>query len=205
MKNQIKVAVIKSNFGNISSINNALNFLNYEFDFLEKPLKINKYSHLILPGVGSFKEASKKLKKSGWFEAIRDHSNEKPFLGICLGMQLMFTTSEEEGISKGINLFEGKCEKFKTKILPLPHMGFNIVKHGSSKLWKNIPNNSPFYFVHSFRINKTSEKYNLSLSKYGEEFVSVVEKNKIIGAQFHPEKSHSFGLKFLKNFIEEYK
>ena len=128
MKNQIKVAVIKSNFGNISSINNALNFLNYEFDFLEKPLKINKYSHLILPGVGSFKEASKKLKKSGWFEAIRDHSNEKPFLGICLGMQLMFTTSEEEGISKGINLFEGKCEKFKTKILPLPSHGLQYSK-----------------------------------------------------------------------------
>tara|TARA_A100000164_G_scaffold367893_1_gene390393 strand:- start:213 stop:842 length:630 start_codon:yes stop_codon:yes gene_type:complete len=204
-KNKLKVAILDVGFGNLSSIKNALDYLKLKNKIVSNPEIFKNFTHLILPGVGSFKKASKKLSKNGWKSALKEASSKKPILGICLGMQLLFSKGTEDGNSKGLEFLNGKCEKFKIKNLPIPHIGFNHVEFKKSNLWKNIPNKSPFYFVHSYRVKNTSKKYNLSTTTYGEKFVSAVEKENIIGTQFHPEKSHSFGLTFIKNFVENYK
>ena len=201
MRKKIHIGIINGGFGNISSVKNALNFLNLKNTILESPDKLRDYTHFIMPGVGSFKKASTRLRKNGWFDALIDISKHRPILGICLGMQLMFLQSNEDGVSKGIGFFNGNCEKFKSKKLPIPHIGFNhVFQQKKTMIWKSIPNNSPFYFVHSYRVSKVNEKCMLSFSNYGEKFISVVEKDNLIGVQFHPEKSHTHGLAFIKNF-----
>jgi imidazole glycerol-phosphate synthase subunit HisH len=200
---KINIGIIESGFGNIASVINAIKYLNYNFQIIKSPKNLESFSQIILPGVGSFNKAAKKLKKNGWFSAIKEFTKKgKPLLGICLGMQLMFEEGIEHGKTKGLGLFKGKCEKFKkNKKFPIPHVGFNIVKHQNTKIWKDIPNLSPFYFVHSYKISpKKNAKQ--SLTKYGEEFISFIERDNIYGAQFHPEKSHKIGLKLIKNFIE---
>jgi glutamine amidotransferase len=210
-RDNINIGIINCEFGNIASLINAVNFLKFSNEILIEPKNLKDFSHLILPGVGSFNESSKKLKKTGWSSAIHSFiKDSKPFMGICLGMQLMFEKGTENGDEEGLKLFPGICDKFKKiENYSLPHIGFNLVNSSNSKIWKNIPKTSPFYFVHSYRITKGSMKIfkNTSISEtvYGEKFVSFVEKNKIFGAQFHPEKSHSVGLQLLKNFAMEIK
>ena len=200
-----KVAIIDAGFGNISSVNNAIKHLGFDFDIITTTSNLNTHTHLILPGVGSFNKASKKLKSLGWFDAIKDFSKKsKPFLGICLGMQLMFESGDEHGDGEGLGFFKGKCEKFSQQNkYPLPHVGFNLVKHSETSIWKNIPSPSPFYFVHSYRISNIKDEAIISKTFYGEDFIAFIEKKKIFGAQFHPEKSHNVGLKLLKNFIDQ--
>lgn len=200
---KVKIGIIEANFGNIASVVNAIKYLKYDFEILKKPKNLKSFTQLILPGVGSFNKAAKKLKNDGWFSAIRNFAESgKPFLGICLGMQLMFEEGMEDGKMRGIGLFKGKCEKFKqNKNFSVPHIGYNIVKHRSSKIWKGIPNFSPFYFIHSYRI-APSKVLNYASTTHGETFVSFVERKNIFGAQFHPEKSHKTGLKLIKNFVE---
>tara|TARA_B100001564_G_C20591354_1_gene647983 strand:+ start:563 stop:1180 length:618 start_codon:yes stop_codon:yes gene_type:complete len=199
-----KIVIVDADFGNIDSVENAIKHLGYNFQSLKKVSNLDKYSHLILPGVGSFNTASKKLQLSGWFDAIKKFASQsKPILGICLGMQLLFETSDENGLSQGLSFFKGHCKKFNSQNkLPLPHMGFNFVKHDNSKIWKDIPNPSPFYFIHNYRVKESDELAIASITTYGDQFISFIEKEKIFGAQFHPEKSHRIGLKLLKNFIE---
>ena len=199
------IAIIDAKFGNLASVINAIKYLGYDHDVLKKPSKIRAYSHFILPGVGSYNKAAKKLRALGWYKAIKDLADASmPFFGICLGMQLMFDEGDENGTIKGLGLFKGKCKIFsKNSKLPLPHMGFNFVKHKNSMIWKNIPNPSPFYFVHSYRIKEAEGDSLTSKTHYGEEFISFIEKKNIFGAQFHPEKSHKIGLKLLSNFIEK--
>ena len=197
-----KVCIIDYEVVNIASIENAIKFLNFNYEILKKPNDLKSFSHLILPGVGSFKTGAKKLFDNHWDKAIIRFVREKGFLmGICLGMQLLFEKSYEDGETKGLGLLEGECEIFKSKNLVLPHMGFNLVKHNNSKIWNEIENPSPFYFVHSYRIANSEKKKNISTTKYGESFVSFIEKDNIFGAQFHPEKSHDVGLKLINNFL----
>ena len=198
-----RIALIDAKFGNLASVINAIKYLGYSYNVLEKPLQIDRYSHFILPGVGSYNKAAKKLQSSGWYRSIKKITNDgKPFLGICLGMQLMFEEGNEHGKIKGLGFFKGKCEIFsKNNKLALPHMGFNFVKHKKSLIWKNIPNPAAFYFVHSYRIKKTGDDALICKTSYGEEFISFIEKENIFGAQFHPEKSSKAGRKILENFL----
>jgi len=199
------IGIIDAEFGNLASIINATKYLGFEFHVLKNSSDLKDYSHLILPGVGSYNRASKKLKSLGWYDAIKDFAQKKkPILGICLGMQLMFEEGNEHGLIEGLNFFKGKCTEFnQNKKLPLPHMGFNSVQYANSEIWDGIPNPSPFYFVHSFRIKSIDNDALISKTSYGEDFVSFIEKKNIYGAQFHPEKSHKAGLKLLKNFINK--
>ena len=203
-----KIGIINCDFGNIASLINAIKHLKYNYEVLKKPSDLKLITHLILPGVGSFNESAKKIRETGWSDAIIDHaSKKKPFMGICLGMQLMFETGSENVEEVGIGLFKGRCEEFLNKDeIKLPHIGFNLVRHSNSKIWKDIPNNSPFYFVHSYRIINDKKNYdkseNISNTYYGENFISFIENNNTFGAQFHPEKSHKIGLKLIKNFAE---
>ena len=199
-----KIAVINCGGGNIGSLINALKHLNNEPVLLNKPEKNYDFSHIILPGVGSFGKIAKNLKEIGFYEYLINNKEKGNFLlGICVGMQLLFKSSEEGPSTSGLNFIDGNLELFsfeKKKKLPIPHVGFASVDYNYGPIWADIPNKSFFYFIHSFRANKISEKINYATSHYGEKFISYVEKENIFGSQFHPEKSHKNGLKFLNNF-----
>jgi len=204
-----KIIILNCNFGNIDSVYNAIDHLGYKPIIVSNFKKKLEGSHLILPGVGNFFYASKKVVEFDLKEKIDTFLKNGGFvLGICLGMQLLFSESEESGHSKGLNYFNGKCKSFKKNSffkLPLPHIGFSKVYHPDSRLWNGIKNPSDFYFVHSFRIKeikKNSDNLKIGYSSYGNKFISYIEKKNIFGVQFHPEKSHNNGLKLLKNFLE---
>ena len=203
-----KICIVDYGFGNIPSIENALNYLKFDYSSLKTPDDLNNFSHLILPGVGSFEAGIGKLRKLGWESKIKDFVKNGGYLfGICLGMQLLFkygTNEKTNQTVEGLGFFEGKCEKFFTKInkdgLPLPHVGFNAVKHKKTKIWNGINNPSYFYFIHSYRVGSINNSDTYSVTDYGGEFVSFVEKSNIFASQFHPEKSHLLGLKLIDNF-----
>ena len=205
-----KIHLIDYGFGNLASVKNALEFLNYNCKIIDQNTELDNITHLILPGVGSFEAGIKTLKKQKWDKKIKMLvKNKVKLLGICLGMQLLFKTGHNEKNKKkieGLKLIDGTCEEFfknnKYK-LPLPHVGFNKVNFKKSKIWNKIENNSYFYFVHSHRVKIINEKkVSIAISKYGEDFISYVEKGNIFGSQFHPEKSNKSGLNFLKNFCD---
>jgi len=203
--NSKKVGVIDYGLGNLGSVVNALKFLNCEVGVLETPSSSNNYDHLVLPGVGSFKKGMQELIKRSWDTALKEYAEKNTkILGICLGMQLLFSSGEEDGNTKGLNFFKGHCSKLKnSKNYPIPHIGFNSVFHDGSNIWNNINEKCSLYFIHSFAVKDTVNDYKHAITEYGEEkFISYIEKKNIFGAQFHPEKSHYTGLKFLKNFIE---
>lgn len=199
-----KIAILNLGYGNIASIINAVEYLGFKQKLENNPKNVKKYTHLILPGVGSFLENSKRVHKNDWGKEIIKAANNGIYIfGVCVGMQLMFRDGDEGGkVSKGLNLFSGSCKVFNNKKnIKLPHIGFNKVQHSNSKIWNGIPNNSSFYFVHSYRINSTENKYKCGYTTYGEKFISFIEHNNIFASQFHPEKSHKVGLKLLKNFL----
>lgn len=205
------IKIIDYGFGNLASVKNAIQFNGFKCSFVRHPNELDKSSHLILPGVGSFEAGIEKLNKDGWITKIQNFVKNGGYLfGICLGMQLLFKNGTNEKTNEniqGLGLIDGTCEKFVNlhKInLPLPHIGFNNVTYKKTKIWENIPQNSFFYFVHSYRVKNISHNfdYKISTTKYGEEFISFIEYKKIFGAQFHPEKSHASGLKLIKNFCE---
>ena len=203
-----KIAIIDYGMGNLRSLQVSLNYLGIENRLINDPKYIKKYSHIILPGVGSFKKAIKNIKNSGMFDTLIQLSKKKnqKILGICLGMQLLFNSSSEDGFTKGLGIIDGKVEKFsqkKTINLKIPHVGFNEVLFGKNNFFfKDINNSSDFYFDHSYRINKFNENINPAITNHGEKFLSGFNFENIYGAQFHPEKSQSNGLLLLRNFIK---
>jgi len=199
-----KIAILDIGYGNIASVINAVDYLGFEQKVEKDPNNIKNYTHLIIPGVGSFLVNSEIIHKNKWVEEIKKAANKGVYIfGICVGMQLMFTDGDEGGkTSKGLNFFSGNCKIFNNKKkLKLPHIGFNEVEHSNSKIWSGIPNKSSFYFVHSYRIKSTENKFKCGYTIYGEKFISFIEDNNIFASQFHPEKSHKVGLKLLKNFL----
>lgn len=198
------LGIINYNMGNLASVYNACSKFTDDLTIVKNPDDLKNLSKIILPGVGAYKDAMIHLENSGLKSAILDFSKSgKPLLGICLGMQLLFESSQEFGFSKGLGLIDGEVVEFdksKMKDLKIPHMGWNIVENKNSPLFKNLKN--PYlYFVHSFHAI-TDEKNIIGKTTYGYEFASAVNKNNIYGFQAHPEKSHNQGLKILENFIE---
>jgi imidazole glycerol-phosphate synthase subunit HisH len=200
-----KVGIIDYGCGNLASVINAIKYLKYDVEIIKKNNNLEHFSHLILPGVGSFRAGMEKLKSESWDTALKNYVEAKgKLLGICLGMQLLFNFGEEDGQTEGLNFFKGKCIKLNTySKFPLPHIGFNSVSHNNSSIWSEIKNDSFFYFVHSYAIKELEEKYDCGTTNYSEKFISYIENGSVFGAQFHPEKSHLAGLKFIKNFIEQ--
>lgn len=195
------IAIIDYGIGNVASVKNALDALGVANQLTNNVSLIKKADALILPGVGAAQTGMKNLKKRKLDDIIRREIQKgKPFLGICLGMQLLFTESEE-GNTKCLGIIDGKVKKFKTE-LKIPQIGWNQVKQKTNTLFKDIPNNSYFYFVHSYYCEPKDKKYSVATTKYGESFCSVIQKNNIIATQFHPEKSSDVGLQLLKNFAE---
>ena len=198
------LGIIDYNMGNLASVYNACSKFTKDLKIVKNADDLKNLDKIILPGVGAYKDAMQHLEKSGLKDAILDFANsKKPLLGICLGMQLLFESSEEFGYSKGLGLIEGKVIKFdKSKMgsdLKIPHMGWNKIVNKDNPLFKNLQN--PYlYFVHSYHVI-TDDKYTIATTNYGYDFVSAVNKDNIFGFQPHPEKSHNNGLKILENFI----
>ena len=190
--------------GNLASVYNACSKFTKDLKIVKNADDLKNLDKIILPGVGAYKDAMQHLEDSGLKDAILDFANsKKPLLGICLGMQLLFESSEEFGYTKGLGLIEGKVVKFdKSKMgsdLKIPHMGWNKIVNKDNPLFKNLQN--PYlYFVHSYHV-VTDDKYTIATTNYGYDFVSAVNKDNIFGFQPHPEKSHNNGLKILENFI----
>ncbi len=196
------IAVIDYGAGNLKSITNALDFLNVKYEVTDKAKDIEKADKIIFPGVGSFGDCIKSLRKKNLLKILKDEINKKPYLGICLGLQVLFENSEESPKVKGLSIFKGKCKKFKNKNLKVPQIGWNSISiNKKSLLLKNIKDNSYFYFVHSYYINAKDEGIILTKTNYGIDFVSAIEKDNIFGVQFHPERSGVIGLKVLENFV----
>jgi len=203
-----KVAIIDYGMGNLRSIEKCLNYLGIENKIIDDPKNLKNFTHIILPGVGSFKKAISNLKKNNMYEAIIKISRKKKkkILGICLGMQLLFKSSTEDGITKGLGIIEGKVDKFlinKKLFIKIPHVGFNEVYFEKNNIFfEGIKNKSDFYFDHSYKVSLFSNEINPVLTEYGENFLSAFNSKNIFGAQFHPEKSQSNGLLIIQNFIK---
>lgn len=191
--------------GNIRSLQKALEHLEAKVEVTSDYKRAAQADILILPGDGAFGKAMEELKHLHLLEVVQEFAaKKKPILGICIGFQILFTSSTEFGYEEGMNLFSGGIERFPDKKdLTVPHIGWNQVAFKeTSILGKNIPTNSFFYFVHSYRLNG-NHPHASATAHYDEEFTAVVEKDNIFAAQFHPEKSHKSGLQFLKNFLKE--
>lgn len=192
--------------GNIRSITNALSYLGVDSCVIDSPGQILESERLILPGVGSFRAAMENIKTMGFFDALNEAvlKNGVLILGICLGMQLLLETGEEDGLTSGFGWMPGIVKRFSPSLaLKVPHIGFNTVyfKNNGENLFKGLGECSDFYFVHSYRVLcREPEKYVSSWADYGEKFAASLQYKNIFGTQFHPEKSQSNGLVILKNF-----
>lgn len=201
------ILIIDYGVGNVHSILNMFKKIGIEAKLSENPNEVLLADKVILPGVGSFDYGMRQLKDTGYYETIIKYANEvkKPLLGICLGMQ-MLGLSSEEGIEPGLGLISFKNVKFKfnDKKLKVPHMGWNLVKSRkpNEKFCENFNDDFRFYFVHSYYAVCEDQSNVLLSCDYGFEFAAAVQKEKIYGVQFHPEKSHKFGMQLLKNFAE---
>ncbi len=193
------IVIIDYGLGNLGSVKNALDKLGIVSMVSKLTTDIEKADGLILPGVGSASEGMKNLQKSGLDKVIRGQiEKKKPFLGICLGMQLLFSSSEE-GNTICLNVIDGKVKKFKTD-LKVPQTGWNQVNQRTSRLFSKIKLNSYFYFVHSFYCQPGDRRTEIGTTDYGATFCSAFENENVFGVQFHPEKSGENGIKLLNNF-----
>ena len=202
------IGIINISINNILSIQRALEHIGSNVIIINEQINVEKFDLLVLPGVGAYHEAMKKLRDTKLILSIEQALNKnKNFLGICLGMQLLFEKSEEFGSTKGIGFFEGKVENFnKYNVEKQTFIGWNRVKfEAKQKLFKEKDlSNKVFYFVHSFFANCKNKEIELGTSLNGKlSFPSIVKKDKVIAFQFHPEKSGKNGLILLKNFIME--
>ncbi len=195
------ITIINYGAGNLANVTNALNYLGIDSTVVSDPDSVYKAEKIILPGVGAFAPAMKELNELGLAEALVKKAREGiPFLGICLGMQLMFTESEEGGISQGLGLVPGKVIRF-TGNMKIPHMGWNSLEFTRETPFnKDVDNGKYAFFVHSYHCVPDNDECIIAKTDYSTMFVSVIGIGSVYGAQFHPEKSQQIGLSLLKNF-----
>lgn len=198
------IAIIDYGAGNLNSIQKALEFVGEETVILEeaKNADLDKYAGLVLPGVGAFPGAMKRLKENNFVDFIEKFvATGRPFLGVCLGMQLLFEWGFEDQKTAGLSLLKGNVIKMETDY-KIPHMGWNqleIIKN--DPLFNGLPENPHFYFVHSYQLAEVTDEV-LATVGYGTTVPAVIKKDNVIAFQFHPEKSGDNGIKLLENFRE---
>ncbi len=198
------IGLINYGIGNLGSLKRTFDILDIDNKIIDNPSKISSCTKLVLPGVGNFGKAINILNEDGWSEKIVEHVEEnKPLLGICLGMQLLMTVGNEDGKRNGLGLISGEAVSFEnvSKDIRIPHVGWNslIDIDKKSRLLSGILDNTDFYFVHSFFV-KPNENATIAYTEYGIKFCSALESNNVYGTQFHPEKSSKAGRKILENF-----
>lgn len=197
------ITIINYQAGNLFSVQNALKQIGIESIITSDPYKIIKAKKIIFPGVGAAGNAMQNLKKFNLINPIKEYiKSDRPFLGICLGAQILLGASEENN-TKCLAVILGKNKLFKLKNLAIPQMGWNQVNIiRKNKLFIGIPNNSFFYFLHSYYLKPREKAVIIAETKYGINYASAVQINNLYGVQFHPEKSANIGLKLLNNFCK---
>ena len=197
------ISIVNYGVGNLKSLQNAFQFLGFESELINSPEELLRADKVILPGVGAFSFAMNNIHELDLKDALLEKArNGVPILGICLGMQLFFSRSEERGEHKGFSLIDGQVLKMNGD-LKVPHMGWNEINFKrDSILSKNLPPSRYGYFVHSFYCEPGDANVVIATTEYGETFACAVESENIFGVQFHPEKSQELGLQILKNFAE---
>ena len=202
------IGIIDYGMGNTASIANMIRKAGGESIIATERADLERAETLILPGVGAFDNAVSRLRERGWIEILLDHvAASKKLVGICLGMQLLFQSSQE-GALPGLGLIEGNVQRFvfgpeSVPTLKIPHMGWNTVDFARSHFLSAGYSEKPrFYFVHSFHAVCTNDSDIVATADYGYPFSCVVERENVLGVQFHPEKSHAFGLQLFKNLLD---
>lgn len=198
----MSVSVIDYGLGNLGSVANMFKRIGTEVRLISTPDEVAASDRVLLPGVGAFDHGMARLTETGLADALRDFAaTERPFMGICLGMQLLLDGSDE-GELPGLGLIPGRTKRFDAAPgLRVPHMGWNSISaRRSDPLIAGVETGSRFYFVHSYRVVPARPDDTLAVTDYGGEFTSVMRAGSIMGAQFHPEKSHAFGMTLLTNF-----
>ena len=195
------IAIVDYGMGNLRSVQKAFEYLGIDARIGSDRALLADASHIVLPGVGAFADAAKALRRAGLDEELkRQIASGKPFLGICLGMQLLFDRSFEDGEHEGLSLVPGEAVRFDVKDLKVPHIGWNTVRVvKETPLFKGAEDLC-FYFVHSYHAASVAPDCVETVCEYGYEFVSSVNRGNVFGVQFHPEKSGEAGLELLKNF-----
>jgi len=201
------IAIIDYGMGNLRSVQKGFERMGREAVVTRDPRTILDAGKVVLPGVGAFPDCMRNLEEYGLIDSVQKSiASGKPFLGICLGLQLLFTESEEFGISKGLDIIKGRVIRFKGaefKDLKIPHMGWNSVSiKRRPPTMADVPDNSYFYFVHSFHVVPEDKGVIATTTNYGIDFISSIWKDNIFAVQFHPEKSQALGLSILKRFGE---
>jgi glutamine amidotransferase len=205
----MKIVIVDYQMGNIHSVARKLTILGVNYEISNDPETIRQADKLILPGVGHFGKAMQQLQESNLIEVLNDVviNQKKPILGICLGMQLMANFSEEGNVD-GLGWIGGRINRFQVQDklrYKIPHTGWNGIKIcKESPMNKGLINHEEFYFVHAYYFQADKEEDILHKTTYEQEFVSAVQKNNIVGVQYHPEKSHDVGLKLITNFIFDF-
>ncbi len=199
------IGIIDYDAGNIRSVEKALSYLGEKTVVSRNPETLKNADKVILPGVGSFGQAMENLHRYELVPVIRDMIEDgKPFLGICLGLQLLFESSEESPGAEGLGILKGKILKIPSSPgLKIPHMGWNSLQlQNNGRLFRNIPQDTYVYFVHSYYLQAQEPEIVKAVTGYGTEIHASVEKDNVFACQFHPEKSGKYGLEILKNFAE---
>ena len=198
------IAIVDYGMGNLRSVQKAFEYVGAKAVIVDKPEDIDAAERVVLPGVGAFGDAMSNLKTAGLIAPItRAISEGRPFLGICLGLQLMFAESEEMGQHRGLDILPGKVKRFPEG-QRVPQIGWNEVRiQRETTLLDGVPDRSYFYFVHSFFVASERGEDVVGVTDYGIDYASIAGSGRAFGVQFHPEKSQDAGLKILKNFAEK--
>ena len=203
----MEVVIVDYGMGNLRSVGNAFNALGCSVEVSNNPKDLRKAKRVVLPGVGAFGDGIKNLRNNGWIDGLEEEVRVrgKPFMGICLGMQLLATTSTEHGIHSGLNWVPGIVERISSEdsAIRVPHMGWNDVLFVNKEgLYADLGDSETFYFVHSYVLYPEATSSVSGLCSHGIEFAASVEMDNICATQYHPEKSQKIGLKVLENFLK---
>lgn len=196
------ITIVDYGMGNLRSVQKAFEKVGTSAQIVSDPEQIRSAEKLVLPGVGAFCDAIGHLRQQHLVEPIREFIQAgRPFLGICLGLQMLFTKSYEDGEHLGLDIFPGKVVRFPASELKVPHMGWNQLEiRRRSPVLNDVPDQANVYFVHSYYVVPDDPEITSTQTEYGVTFTSMVWRDNIVAAQFHPEKSQSIGLTMLKNF-----
>ena len=198
------IAIVDYGMGNVRSVQKAIEHVapNDRVFLTDNADLINEADRIVFPGQGAMGACMQALNNHNLVDVIKRNSQEKPFLGICLGLQLLFDHSEENGGTKGLSIMSGDVVKFPKNELKIPHMGWNTVKQSiEHPLWYNIDDNARFYSVHSYYVAHADPSIVAGSTNYGLDFTCAIAKDKLFAVQFHPEKSQHDGLQLLTNFV----
>ena len=203
------IAIIDYGMGNLRSVQAGLEYVGQEAFVTDEPKKIVDAPAVVLPGVGAFGDAMRRLEKTGLGNAFRGAvQSGKACLGICLGLQLLFSESEEGGLYRGLDIISGRVTRFssrgrfQTRPYKVPHMGWNQIdiRKPDMPIFRGVPNSSYMYFVHSYYVQPEDTSVIAATTNYGIDFTSMIAKDNLFATQFHPEKSQKMGLQLLRNF-----